>query len=82
MVPSVGRREVFRALSIELYELLSEEEFVRFVSGTKGRVLAAEKDYDGFYDLDEAMHQLICEFGSSHQIWRIVTGAKARLDRV
>ncbi len=46
------------------------------------RVLAAEKDYDGFYDLDEGMHQLICEFGSSPQIWRIVTGAKAHLDRV
>ena len=46
------------------------------------RVLAAEKDYDGFYDLDEAMHQLICEFGSSPRIWQIVTGAKAHLDRV
>jgi GntR family transcriptional regulator, rspAB operon transcriptional repressor len=46
------------------------------------RVLAADKDYEGFYDLDEAMHQMICEFGSSPQIWRIVTGAKAHLDRV
>lgn len=46
------------------------------------RVFAAELDYDRFYDLDEGMHQIICEHGSSSRIWRIVTGAKAHLDRV
>jgi hypothetical protein len=79
MVPSVGRREVFRALLDRSLRIAFRG---RIRSGTKGRVLAAEKDYDGFYGLDEAMHQLIYEFGSSPQIWRIVTGAKARLDRV
>jgi len=46
------------------------------------RVLAADNDYNRFYDVDEAMHQLICEFGSSNRVWRIVTGAKGHLDRV
>jgi DNA-binding GntR family transcriptional regulator len=45
-------------------------------------ILAAEPDYDGFYDLDEAFHRLICEFGASPRIWRLVNGAKAQLDRV
>jgi DNA-binding GntR family transcriptional regulator len=45
-------------------------------------ILAAEPDYDGFYELDEAFHRLICEFGASPRIWRIVNGAKAQLDRV
>jgi len=46
------------------------------------RTLAAERDYDQFYEQDEAMHQLICEHGASLRIWRLVTGAKAQLDRV
>ena len=46
------------------------------------RVFAAERDYDRFYELDESMHQIICEHGSSPRVWRIVTGAKAHLDRV
>lgn len=46
------------------------------------RRLAAELDYDGFYELDEAFHCMICEFGASKKIWRIVNGAKAQLDRV
>lgn len=45
-------------------------------------ILAAEADYDGFYELDEAFHRLICDFGASPRIWRIVNGAKAQLDRV
>lgn len=46
------------------------------------RVLAAEADYDQFYELDEAFHRMICEFGASDEVWRIVYSAKAHLDRV
>ena len=44
--------------------------------------MAADLDYDGFYDLDEAFHSMICEFGASAHIWKIINGAKAQLDRV
>lgn len=44
--------------------------------------MAADLDYDGFYELDEAFHRMICEFGASPHIWRIINGAKAQLDRV
>ncbi|MDH4442451.1 MAG: GntR family transcriptional regulator [Rhizobium sp.] len=44
--------------------------------------LAAERDYDEFYELDEAFHSMICEFGTSQRIWKIVNEAKAQLDRV
>ncbi len=44
--------------------------------------LAVDLDYDGFYERDEAFHSMICEFGASARIWRIVNGAKAQLDRV
>ena len=44
--------------------------------------MAADLDYDGFYELDEAFHTLICEFGASAHIWKIINGAKAQLDRV
>jgi DNA-binding GntR family transcriptional regulator len=44
--------------------------------------MAADLDYDGFYDLDEAFHTMICAFGASAHIWKIVNGAKAQLDRV
>jgi GntR family transcriptional regulator, rspAB operon transcriptional repressor len=44
--------------------------------------LAAELDYDGFYELDEAFHSMICEHGASIRIWKIVHGAKGQLDRV
>jgi GntR family transcriptional regulator, rspAB operon transcriptional repressor len=44
--------------------------------------LAAELDYDGFYELDEAFHSMICEHGASLRIWKIVNGAKGQLDRV
>lgn len=46
------------------------------------RRMAADLDFDGFYDLDEAFHTMICEFGASLHIWRIINGAKAQLDRV
>ena len=46
------------------------------------RLFAGDRDYDQFYEQDEAMHQLICEHGGSQRIWRLVTGAKAQLDRV
>ncbi len=46
------------------------------------RAVAREQDYDRFYELDEAMHQAICEFGASPRLWRVVNGAKAQLDRV
>ena len=36
------------------------------------RRLAAELDYDGFYELDEAFHSMICEHGASARIWKIV----------
>lgn len=44
--------------------------------------MAADRDYDGFYELDDAFHAMICEFGASARIWRIINGAKAQLDRV
>jgi GntR family transcriptional regulator, rspAB operon transcriptional repressor len=44
--------------------------------------LAAAFDYDGFYELDEAFHSMICEFGASARIWKVVHGAKAQLDRI
>lgn len=44
--------------------------------------MAADHDYDGFYELDEAFHSMICEFGASAHIWKIINGAKAQLDRV
>jgi GntR family transcriptional regulator, rspAB operon transcriptional repressor len=44
--------------------------------------MAADVDYDGFYQLDEAFHTMICEFGASTHIWKIINGAKAQLDRV
>ena len=46
------------------------------------RRLAADYDYKGFYELDEAFHALIAEIGSSVRVWRIVHSAKAQLDRV
>lgn len=46
------------------------------------RRMAAECDYDSFYELDEEFHSMICEFGASLRIWRIVNEAKAQLDRV
>ncbi|MCC5976023.1 MAG: GntR family transcriptional regulator [Rubellimicrobium sp.] len=46
------------------------------------RVLAAEADYNQFYELDEGMHRAICEFGASSEVWKIVYSAKAHLDRV
>jgi DNA-binding GntR family transcriptional regulator len=44
--------------------------------------MAQDLDYDGFYELDEAFHSMICEFGASAHIWKIINGAKAQLDRV
>jgi GntR family transcriptional regulator, rspAB operon transcriptional repressor len=44
--------------------------------------MAADVDYDEFYILDEAFHAMICEFGASAYIWKIINGAKAQLDRV
>lgn len=46
------------------------------------RRLAQEQNYDGFYELDEEFHSMICELGASTRTWRIVNGAKAQLDRV
>jgi DNA-binding GntR family transcriptional regulator len=46
------------------------------------RRMAADLDHDGFYELDEAFHTMICEFGASSYIWKIINGAKAQLDRV
>lgn len=42
----------------------------------------ADQDYDEFYVLDEAFHAMICEFGASAYVWKIINGAKAQLDRV
>lgn len=44
--------------------------------------LAKETEYDEFYELDEEFHSMICEFGASLRVWRIVNSAKAQLDRV
>ena len=44
--------------------------------------MAQDQDFDGFYELDEAFHSMITEFGASSYVWKIVNGAKAQLDRV
>ena len=44
--------------------------------------MAADQDFDGSYELDEALHEMIAEFGASAYVWKIVNGAKAQLDRV
>lgn len=41
-----------------------------------------EKNYDEFYKLDEEFHSLICSYGSSDKVWKIVHEAKGQLDRV
>lgn len=46
------------------------------------RRFADQREFDEFYELDEAFHSMICEFGASQRIWRIVNEAKAQLDRV
>jgi GntR family transcriptional regulator, rspAB operon transcriptional repressor len=46
------------------------------------RRLASDVDYDEFYLQDEAFHAMICAFGASPYIWKIINGAKAQLDRV
>ena len=42
----------------------------------------SDRDYDAFYALDEAFHAMICEFGASAHVWKIINSAKAQLDRV
>lgn len=42
----------------------------------------AAHDFDNFYLLDEEFHRLISECGASPNVWRIINGAKAQLDRV
>ncbi len=44
--------------------------------------VAADLQYDEFYDLDEAFHRLICQFGASLFVWRIINIAKVHLDRI
>lgn len=46
------------------------------------KVLADEAAFAQLYEADEAMHKMICEHGSSPRIWRLITGARAHLDRV
>ena len=41
-----------------------------------------DQDFDGFYGLDEAFHEMITLFGASAHVWKIVNGANAQLDRV
>ena len=44
--------------------------------------MVTDQDFDGFYALDEAFHEMITLFGASAYVWKIVNGANARLDRV
>ncbi|MCA9129367.1 MAG: GntR family transcriptional regulator [Planctomycetales bacterium] len=44
--------------------------------------LAEDLDYDGFYELDEEFHSMICDIGASPGMWKIINSAKAQLDRV
>jgi GntR family transcriptional regulator, rspAB operon transcriptional repressor len=44
--------------------------------------MAADQDFDEFYELDEAFHAMITEFGASAHVWKIIKGAKAQLDRI
>ena len=44
--------------------------------------LAADHDYERFYEADEKLHHLIAQIGASERVWRIVHSAKAQLDRV
>lgn len=46
------------------------------------REAAAARDFDSFYLLDDEFHRLISECGASPNVWRIINGAKAQLDRV
>lgn len=46
------------------------------------RRMAQDQDYDGFYELDDSFHAMICTAGASAHIWKIINGAKAQLDRV
>lgn len=77
-------REALETKTVRLAAKKTTRDFARALDFNlhQQRVYAEDQDYDRFYDLDEAMHQLICEQGSSPRIWRIVTGAKAHLDRV
>ena len=78
---------VRKALEMELVQLAATRMSPSFerqldFNMHQQRRLAAELDYDGFYELDEAFHSMICESGASINIWKIVNGAKAQLDRV
>lgn len=42
----------------------------------------SDHDYAEFYALDEAFHAMICAFGASAHVWKVINGAKAQLDRV
>ncbi|MBC7478039.1 MAG: GntR family transcriptional regulator, partial [Pseudorhodobacter sp.] len=42
----------------------------------------SDHDYTEFYKLDEAFHAMICAFGASAYVWKIINSAKAQLDRV
>lgn len=46
------------------------------------REASTARDFDNFYLLDEDFHRLISECGASPNVWRIINGAKAQLDRV
>ena len=42
----------------------------------------SDNDFTEFYVLDEAFHAMICAFGASAHVWKIINSAKAQLDRV
>lgn len=42
----------------------------------------SDHNYTEFYVLDEAFHAMICAFGASAYVWKIINSAKAQLDRV
>jgi DNA-binding GntR family transcriptional regulator len=46
------------------------------------RECAKWNDYEGFHALDEEFHRTISECSGTPRVWRIITSAKAQLDRV
>ena len=41
-----------------------------------------DRDFPGFFTLDDAMHRMLMELAGRPFVWQVITGAKAQLDRV
>ena len=87
-LPSVFDGQLVRdALELKVVRLAANKMTTQFERALdfnmhQQRRMAQDRDYDGFYELDEQFHTMICECGASLHIWKIINGAKAQLDRV